>query len=156
MALSRWVLTHRLVCVVWLLSNLTAAISWRMFLRNRKVCTVSEELFERFKNVPRAKLLIEQFKDSPLDDKTRGISFLLSLACNVQMDIVAMHVIYNDLVEAATPYMGEDEFEEAVKAVSLQILDDIQEVAEEIIIDHQMDSMISGLEALLGEEKTNE
>ena len=90
---------------------------------------MSEELFERFKAVPRAKLLIEQFKDTPLDDESVNRSFLVSLACNVRMDIVAMHMIYDDLVEAASPYMDEDDFNEAVVAVAQQMLKDIRAMA---------------------------
>ena len=117
---------------------------------------MSEELFERFKAVPRAKLLIEQFKDSPLDDKSVSISFLLSLACNVRMDIAAMHVIYDDLVEAASPYMDEDDFDEAVVAVSRQMLDEIREVAEDHVIDRELDSLVEGLQAMLGGEQIDE
>ena len=111
---------------------------------------MSEELFERFKAVPRAKLLIEQFKDSPLDDESVSISFLLSLACNVRMDIVAMHVIYDDLVEAAAPYMDEDDFDETVVAVSRQMLDEISEMAEDHVIDRELDNLVEGLQAMLG------
>ena len=110
---------------------------------------MSEELFERFKAVPRAKLLIEQFKDAPLDDESVSISFLLSLACNVQMDIIAMRVIYNDLVEAASPYMNEDDFDEAVEAVARQMLDQIREMAEDHVIDRELDNMVNGLQAML-------
>lgn len=117
---------------------------------------MSEELFERFKAVPRAKLLIDRFKDAPLDDKSVSISFLLSLACNVQMDIVAMRVIYNDLVEAASPYMDEDDFDEAVEAVARQMLDEIREVAEDHVIDRELDNLVEGLQAMLGEEQPNE
>ena len=117
---------------------------------------MSEELFERFKAVPRAKLLIEQFKDAPLDDESVSISFLLSLACNVRMDIDAMHVIYEDLVEAASPYMNEDDFDEAVEAVARQMLDQIREVAEDHVIDRELDNLVNGLQAMLGGEQTDE
>ena len=117
---------------------------------------MSEELFERFKAVPRAKLLIEQFKDTPFDDESVSISFLLSLACNVRMDIVAMHVIYDDLVEAASPYMDEDDFDEAVEAVARQMLDEIREMAEDHVIDRELDNMVNGLQAMLGGEQTDE
>ena len=117
---------------------------------------MSEELFERFKAVPRAKLLIEQFKNAPLDDKSVSISFLLSLACNVQMDIFAMQVIYDDLVEAASPYMDEYDFDEAVDAVSRQMLDEIREVAEDHVIDRELDNLVNGLQAMLGREQTDE
>ena len=111
---------------------------------------MSEELFERFKAVPRAKLLIDKFKDAPLDDKSVSVSFLLSLACNVQMDIVAMRVIYNDLVKAASPYMDEDDFDEAIVAVAQRMLDEIREVAEDHVIDRELDNLIEGLQAMLG------
>ena len=117
---------------------------------------MSEELFERFKAVPRAKLLIKQFKDSPLDDESVSISFLLSLACNVRMDMVAMHVIYDDLVEAASPYMDEDDFDEAVEAVARQMLDEIREVAEDHVIDRELDNLVNGLQAMLGGEQIDE
>ena len=117
---------------------------------------MSEGLFERFKEVPRAKLLIEQFKGASLDDESVSISFLLSLACNVQMDIIAMRVIYNDLVEAASPYMDEDDFDEAVEAVARQMLDDIREVAEDHVINRELDNLVEGLQAMLGGEQTNE
>ena len=117
---------------------------------------MSEELFERFNAVPRAKLLIKQFKDAPLDDKSVSISFLLSLACNVRMDIVAMHVVYDDLVEAASPYMNEDDFDEAVEAVARQLLDEIREVAEDHAIDRELDNLVEGLQAMLGGEQTDE
>lgn len=117
---------------------------------------MSEEFFERFKAVPRAKLLIEQFKDAQLDDESVCISFLLSLACNVRMDIVAMHVIYEDLVEAASPYMDEDDFDEAVEAVSRQMLDQISEMAEDHVIDRELDNLVEGLQAMLGGEQTDE
>ena len=117
---------------------------------------MSEELFERFKAVPRAKLLIERFKDSPLDDESVSISFLLSLACNVRVDMVAMHVIYDDLVEAASPYMDEDDFDEAVVAVSRQMLDEIREVAEDHVIDRELDNLVNGLQAMLGGEQIDE
>ena len=111
---------------------------------------MSEELFERFKTVPRAKLLIKQFKDAPLDDESTSISFLLSLACNVQVDIVAMRVIYNDLVEAASPYMDDDDFDEAVEAVAQQMLKKILEEAEDHVIDRELDNLVNGLQAMLG------
>ena len=117
---------------------------------------MSEELFERFKAVPRAKLLIEQFKDAPLDDESVSSSFLLSLACNVQMDIIAMRVIYNDLVEAASSYMNEDDFDEAVEAVARQMLDQIREMAEDHVIDRELDNMVNGLQAMLGGEQIDE
>ena len=117
---------------------------------------MSEELFERFKMVPRAKLLIEQFKDAPLDDESVDISFLVSLACNVRMDIVAMHMIYDDLVEAAAPYVDEDEFDEVVVAVTRQMLDDIREVAEDHVIDRELDNLVNGLQAMLGGGQTDE
>ena len=117
---------------------------------------MSEELFERFKAVPRAKLLIEHFKDAPLNDKSVSLSFLLSLAGNVRMDIVAMHVIYNDLVEAASPYMNEDDFDEAIEAVTRPMLDEIREMAEDHLIDHELDNLVEGLQAMLGGEQTDE
>ena len=117
---------------------------------------MSEELFERFKAVPRAKLLIEQFKNAPLDDESVNLSFLLSLACNVRMDIVAMHVIYDDLVEAASPYMDEDDFDETVVAVARQMLDEIREVAEDHVIDRELDNLVNGLQAMLGGGQTDE
>ncbi len=117
---------------------------------------MSEELFERFKAVPRAKLLIEQFKDAPLDDESVSISFLLSLACDVRMDIVAMHVIYDDLVEAASPYMDEDDFDEAVAVVARQMLDEIREVAEDHVIDRERDNLVNGLQAMPGKEQIDE
>ena len=117
---------------------------------------MSEELFERFKAVPRAKPLIEQLKDAPLNDKSVSLSFLLSLACNVRMDIVAMHVIYDDLVEAASPYMDEDDFDEAVEAVARQMLDEIREMAEDHVIDRELDNLVNGLQALLGGEQIDE
>lgn len=117
---------------------------------------MSEELFERFKAVPRAKLLIEQFKNAQLDDGSVNLSFLLSLACNVQLDIVAMHVIYDDLAEAASPYMDEDDFDEAVAALSRQMLDEIRGVAEDHVIDRELDNLVNGLQAMLGEEQTDE
>ena len=117
---------------------------------------MSEELFERFKMVPRAKLLIEQLKNAPLDDESVNISFLVSLACNVRMDIVAMHVIYDDLVEAASPYMDEDDFDEAVVAVTRQMLDEIREVAEDHVIDRELDNLVNGLQAMLGRGQTDE
>ena len=117
---------------------------------------MSEELFERFKMVPRAKLLIEQFKDAPLDDESVNLSFLVSLACNVRMDIVAMHMIYDDLVEAAAPYMDEDDFDETVLAVARQMLDEIREVAEDHVIDRELDNLVNGLQAMLGGWQTDE
>ena len=117
---------------------------------------MSEELFERFKAVPRAKLLIKQLKDSALDDESVSISFLLSLACNVRMDIVAMHVIYDDLVEAASPYMDEDDFDEAVEAVARQMLDEISEVAEDHVIDRELDNLVNGLQTMLRGEQIDE
>ena len=117
---------------------------------------MSEGLFERFKAVPRAKLLIEQFKDAQLDDESVRISFLLSLACNVRMDIIAMHVIYEDLVEAASPYMDENDFDEAVEAVSRQMLDQISEMAEDHVIDRELDNLVEGLQAMLGGEQIDE
>lgn len=147
---------------------------------------MSEELFERFKAVPRAKLLIEQLKDTPLDDKSMGFSFLLSLACNVQLDIHAMHLIYNDLAKAASPYMKEDDFnevveavaqrmlkdirelaedhlincedafDEGVEAVDLQMLKDVRELAEDRLIDHELDNMVKDLQAMLGREQADE
>ena len=117
---------------------------------------MSEELFERFNAVPRAKLLIKQFKDAPLDDESVSISFLVSLACNVRVDIVAMHVIYEDLVEAASPYMDEDDFNEVVEAVARQMLDEIREVAEDHLIDHELDNLVNGLQAMLGGGQTDE
>ena len=117
---------------------------------------MSEELFERFKAVPRAKLLIKQLKDSPLDDESVNLSFLLSLACNVRIDIVAMHMIYDDLVEAASPYMDEDDFDEAVEAVSQQILDEISEMAEDHVIDRELDNLVEGLQAMLGGKQIDE
>ena len=140
---------------------------------------MSEELFERFKAVPRAKLLIEQFKDAPLDDKSVSISFLLSLACNVQVDIVAMHMIYDDLAKAASPYMNEDDFDEVVEAVAKQLLngireeaeDDFDEVVEAVakqmlkevrketedhVIDRELDNLINGLQAMLRGKQTDE
>ena len=117
---------------------------------------MSEELFERFKAVPRAKLLIEQFKNAQLDDKSVNLSFLLSLACNVRLDIVAMHVIYDDLVEAAAPYMDEDDFDETVVAVSRQMLDEISEMAEDHVIDRELDNLVEGLQAMLGGEQIDE
>ena len=117
---------------------------------------MSEELFERFKAVPRAKLLIEQFKDAPLDDESVNISFLVSLACNVRMDIVAMHVIYDDLVEAASPYMDEDEFNEVVEAVARQMLDEIREAAEDRVINRELNNLVNGLQAMLGGGQTDE
>ena len=117
---------------------------------------MSEELFERFKAVPRAKLLIEQFKNAPLDDESVNLSFLVSLACNVRMDIVAMHMIYDDLVEAAAPYMDEDDFDETVEAVTRQALDEICEVTEDHVIDRELDNLVNGLQAMLGGEQTDE
>ena len=117
---------------------------------------MSEELFERFKAVPRAKLLIEQFKNAPLGDESVSISFLLSLACNVRMDMVAMHVIYDDLVEAASPYMDEDDFDEAVEAVARQMLDEISEVAEDHVIDRELDNLVNGLQTMLRGEQIDE
>lgn len=117
---------------------------------------MSEELFERFKMVPRAKLLIEQFKDAPLDDESVNISFLVSLACNVRMDIVAMHMIYDDLVEAASPYMDEDDFDETVLAVARQMLDEIREAAEDRVINRELDNLVNGLQAMLGGGQTDE
>ena len=117
---------------------------------------MSEELFERFKAVPRAKLLIEQFKNAPLDDESVNLSFLVSLACNVRMDIVAMHMIYDDLVEAAAPYMDEDDFDETVEAVTQQALDEICEVTEDHVIDRELDNLVNGLQAMLGGEQTDE
>ena len=117
---------------------------------------MSEELFERFKAVPRAKLLIEQFKNAQLDDESTNISFLLSLACNVRMDIFSMHVIYDDLVEAASPYMDEDDFDEAVVALARQALDEIREVAEDHVINCELDNMVEDLQAMLGGEQTDE
>ena len=117
---------------------------------------MSEELFERFKAVPSAELLIEQFKDAPLTDKSVSISFLLSLACNVQMDIIAMRVIYNELVEAASPYMDEDDFDEAVEAVARQMMDEIREVVEDHVIGHELDNLVEGLQAMLGGGQTDE
>lgn len=117
---------------------------------------MSEELFERFKAVPRAKLLIEQFKNAQLDDESTNLSFLLSLACNVRMDIVAMHVIYNDLVEAASPYMDEDDFDETVAAVARQMLDETRELAEDHVIDCELDNLVESLQAMLGGEQADE
>ena len=117
---------------------------------------MSEELFERFKAVPRAKLLIEQFKNGQLDDESTNISFLLSLACNVRMDILTLRVVYDDLVEAASPYMDEDDFDETVEAVSLQMLDEISEMAEDHVIDRELDNLVSGLQAMLGGEQIDE
>ena len=110
---------------------------------------MSEELFERFKAVPRAKLLIELFKSAPLDDEDVSLSFLLSLACNVQLDIHAMHMIYNDLAEAASPYMNEDDFDEAAVTVAQQMLKDIRELAEDHVIDRELDNVVEGLHAML-------
>ena len=117
---------------------------------------MSEELFERFKKVPRAKLLIDQFKDSPLDDESVSVSFLLSLACNVRMDIVALHVVYDDLVEAASPYMEEDDFDETVEAVARQALGEIRKAAEDHFIDRELNSLVEGLQVMLGGEQTDE
>ena len=117
---------------------------------------MSEELFERFKAVPRAKLLIEQFKNAQLDDESTNLSFLLSLACNVRMDIVTMHVVYDDLVEAASPYMDEDDFDEAAVGVAQQMLDEIHELAEDHVINCELDNMVEDLQAMLGGEQTDE
>ena len=117
---------------------------------------MSEELFERFKAVPRAKLLIDQFKDAQLDDESVSISFLLSLACNVRVDIGAMLMIYDDLVEAASPYMNEDDFDETVEAVAKQALDEIREVAEDHVIGRELDNLVNGLQAMLGGEQIDE
>ena len=117
---------------------------------------MSEELFERFKAVPRAKPLIEQFKNAPLDDESVNLSFLLSLACNVRVDMVAMHMIYDDLAKAASPYMDEDDFDEAVVAVSRQMLDEISEMAEDHVIDRELDNLVEGLQAMLGGKQIDE
>ena len=117
---------------------------------------MSEELFERFKAVPRAKLLIELFKSAPLDDEDVSLSFLLSLACYVQLDIHAMHMIYNDLAEAASPYMNEDDFYEVVEDLARQMLKDTRELAEDHIINRELDNLVEGLQAMLGGGQADE
>lgn len=117
---------------------------------------MSEELFSRFGSLPKADLLIEQFKDAPLDDKSRSISFLLSLASNVQLDIFTLRVVYDDLVEAAAPYMNEDDFDEAISAVTRQAIEGLTELAQDSYIHQEVDALLVDLEQILKESESDD
>ena len=113
---------------------------------------MSEELFHHFRNVPKAQILIEQFKDAPFGDESKAVSFLLSLACNVRMDIITMRSVYQDILEEAKPYMDEDDFEGAVESVAHQLFEEIRTLVEDEAINREMQVVMSGFDSLLNKK----